>query len=106
LFGGVALVAVGGVAAAGLALLGTAAVLVPRILQPYLGRHDRRLRRLGRLAGWLLPVGFFALAGLLAMRLGGHTAALPQLAALGSTVTLWLSVVLARGGPGQRWLKR
>lgn len=106
LVGGVALVAVGGVAAAGLALLGAAAVLVLRTLQPYFGRHDRRLRRLGRLAGWLLPVGFFALAGLLALRLGGHTAALPQLTALGSAVLLWLSVILARGGLGQRWLKR
>ncbi|MFI7602327.1 alpha-(1-_3)-arabinofuranosyltransferase family protein [Actinoplanes sp. NPDC049681] len=106
-FGGVALVSVGGVAAAGLVLLGAAAVLMARILQPYLVHHDRRrLRRLGLLAGWLLPVGFFALAGLLAVRLGGHTAALPQLTAVGSAVMLWLSVVLGRGGLGQRWLKR
>ncbi|WP_229074174.1 DUF3367 domain-containing protein [Actinoplanes sp. DH11] len=107
LFGGVALLVFGGVAATGLALLGAAAVLAFRALQPYFGDHDRRrMRQVERLAGWLLPVAFFAIAGYLAVTTTGHTAALPQLTAVGTAVALWLSVVLGRRGRGQRWLKR
>ncbi|MEU8661802.1 hypothetical protein, partial [Actinoplanes philippinensis] len=64
------------------------------------------LSRLSLLAGWLLPVAFFALAGWLALTIGGHTAALPQLTALACAVLLWLSVLVGRGVRGQRWLKR
>jgi arabinofuranan 3-O-arabinosyltransferase len=102
LAGGTALLVVGGVAAAGLALLGIAAVVTLRALRPHLGRQDRRrLRLLSHWTGFLLPVAFFALAGWFTVTLGGHTAALPQLTAVGTLVTLWLSVVL-RGGRGRR----
>jgi arabinofuranan 3-O-arabinosyltransferase len=107
LFGGVALLLVGGTAAAGLALITAAAVLVLRVLRPYFGTYDRRrLSRLSLLVDWLLPVGLFVIAGWLAVLIGGHTAALPQLTALGCVVLLWLSVLLGRGVRGQRWLKR
>ncbi|GIE83144.1 coagulation factor 5/8 type [Actinoplanes philippinensis] len=107
LFGGVALLLVGGTAAAGLALIIGAAVLMLRVLRPYFGTHDRRrLSRLSLLAGRLLPVALFALAGWLALTIGGHTAALPQLTALASAVLLWLSVLVGPGFRGQRWLKR
>ena len=106
LIGGVALLAVGGVAAAGLALLGIASVVTVRALLPHLDERDRkRLRQLSEWAGFLAPVAFFALAGWLAVTRGGHTAALPQLTAVGTAVALWLSVVLRRGR-GQRWLRR
>ncbi|MEV0901511.1 alpha-(1-_3)-arabinofuranosyltransferase family protein [Actinoplanes sp. NPDC049802] len=102
-FGGVALLLVGGVAAAGLALLTAAAVLMLRVLRPYFGIYDRRrLSRFSLLADWLLPVALFAFAGWLALRTGGHTAALPQLAALACAVLLWLSVLFRRGARGQR----
>ena len=107
LFGGVALLLAGGIAAAGLALITAGAVLMLRQLRPYFGTYDRRrLSRLSLLAGWLLPVVLFALAGWLAVALGGHTAALPQLTALASAVLLWVSVLAGRGVRGQRWLKR
>ncbi|WP_433794548.1 alpha-(1-_3)-arabinofuranosyltransferase [Actinoplanes sp. CA-252034] len=107
LFGGVALLLVGGTAAAGLALIMGAAVLMLRVLRPYFGAYDRRrLSRWSLLAGWLLPVALFALAGWLALTIGGHTAALPQLTALACAVLLWLSVLVGRGVRGQRWLKR
>jgi len=107
LFGGVALLLAGGVAAAGLALITAGAVLMLRQLRPYFGAYDRRrLSRLSLLVDWLLPVGLFVIAGWLAVLIGGHTAALPQLTALGCVVLLWLSVLLGRGVRGQRWLKR
>ncbi|GAA1611794.1 DUF3367 domain-containing protein [Actinoplanes couchii] len=107
IFGGVALLLVGGVAAAGLAAITVAGLLMLRVLRPYFGTYDRsRITWLSRLTAWLLPVVFFAAAGWSAVRLGGHTAALPQLTALGCAVLLWLSVLLNRGGRGQRWLKR
>jgi arabinofuranan 3-O-arabinosyltransferase len=107
LFGVISLLAFGGLAAAGLIALGAAAVLAFRTLQPYFGEHDRRrLRQVERLAGWLLPVVLFAAAGYLTVTETGHTAALPQLAAVAAVTLLWLSLVLGRGGRGQRWLKR
>ena len=107
LVGGAALVAVGGTAAGGLALLGIAAVVILRSLQPHLGVNDRQsLRQLVRRAGFLLPVVLFALAGWLAVGTAGHTAVLPQLAALAAATGIWLSVILGRGGRGQRWLSR
>ncbi|GAA3345129.1 alpha-(1-_3)-arabinofuranosyltransferase [Amorphoplanes nipponensis] len=110
LLGGLALLAVGGIAAGGLALLGVAVVVLLRAVQPHFGTHDRqRLRQVLRWAGFLLPVALFALAGWLTLRTTGHTAPLPQLAALAAATGLWLSVVLGRGGRGergQRWLSR
>jgi arabinofuranan 3-O-arabinosyltransferase len=107
LFGGIALLLAGGSAAVGLTLIMAAAILVLRALRPYFGTYDRRrLSRLSLLADWLLPVVFFALAAWLSMRIGGHTAALPQLTALACAVLLWLSVLPGRGVRGQRWLKR
>jgi arabinofuranan 3-O-arabinosyltransferase len=107
LFGGIALLAFGGVAAAGVIALGAAAMLAFRTVQPWFGEYDRRrLRQVERLAGWLLPVVFFAAAGYFTVSSAGHTAALPQLAAVAAVALLWLSVVLRRGGRGQRWLKR
>jgi arabinofuranan 3-O-arabinosyltransferase len=105
--GGLALLAVGGVAAGGLALLGLAVVVTLRALQPHLSSGDRhRLRQVVRWAGFLVPVVLFALGGWLAVRTTGHTAALPQLAALAAATCLWLSVLLGRGARGQRWLSR
>jgi MFS family permease len=105
--GGAALLAVGGLAAGGLALLGIAVVVTLRALQPHFGTNDRqRLRQVVRWAGFLLPVALFALAGWLTLDTTGHTAALPQLAALAAATGLWLSVILGRGGRGQRWLSR
>ncbi|WP_212994946.1 alpha-(1-_3)-arabinofuranosyltransferase [Actinoplanes auranticolor] len=107
LIGGAALLAVGGTAAGGLALLGIAAVVTLRTLQPQFGTDDRqRLRRAVGWADFLLPVVLFTLAGWLTLSTTGHTAALPQLAALAAATGLWLSVVLGRGGRGQRWLRR
>jgi arabinofuranan 3-O-arabinosyltransferase len=107
LVGGAALLVVGGIAAGGLALLGVAAVVLLRGVQPHFGTHDRqRLRQVQRWAAFLLPVVLFALAGWLTLRTTGHTAPLPQLAALAATTGLWLSVILGRGGRGQRWLRR
>ncbi|MFI7542669.1 alpha-(1-_3)-arabinofuranosyltransferase [Actinoplanes sp. NPDC049599] len=107
LVGGAALLAVGGLAAGGLALLGIAVVVTLRALQPHFGTNDRqRLRQVVRWAGFLLPVALFALAGWLTLDTTGHTAALPQLAALAAATGLWLSVILGRGGRGQRWLSR
>jgi arabinofuranan 3-O-arabinosyltransferase len=104
--GGIAVLATGGVAAAGVALLGVAAVVALRALQPHLDTRDRRrLRQLARWTAFLLPVALFALAGWLALAAAGHTAPLPQLTAVGMAVVLWLSVVL-RGGRGHRWLSR
>jgi arabinofuranan 3-O-arabinosyltransferase len=105
--GGLALLAVGGVAAGGLALLGLAVVVTVRALQPHLSSGDRhRLRQVVRWAGFLVPVALFALGGWLAVRTTGHTAALPQLAALAAATCLWLSVLLGRGARGHRWLSR
>ncbi|MEU7901448.1 alpha-(1-_3)-arabinofuranosyltransferase [Actinoplanes sp. NPDC049118] len=107
LVGGAALLAVGGLAAGGLALLGIAAVVTLRALQPHFGTDDRqRMRQAGRAVGFLLPVALFTVAGWLAVHTTGHTAALPQLAAVAAVTGLWLSVVLGRGGRGQRWLSR
>ena len=103
LVGGAALLLVGGVTAAGLTALGLAAVVSLRTLRPHLDTRDRR--RLRRADGWarfLLPVVLLALAGWFTVTGdGGHTAALPQLAAVAAGVALWLSVVLA-GGRGRR----
>jgi arabinofuranan 3-O-arabinosyltransferase len=107
LIGGLALLAVGGMAAGGLALLGLAVVVAARAVQPHLSASDRhRLRQLVRWVGFLTPVALFALSGWLAVRTTGHTAALPQLAALAAATGLWLSVLLGRGAFGQRWPSR
>ncbi|MET0415543.1 MAG: DUF3367 domain-containing protein, partial [Actinoplanes sp.] len=103
LIGGGSLLAVGGVTAAGLAALGLAGLIALRTLRPHLDTHDRRrLRQVTTWARFLLPVVLFALAGWFALTVEGpHTAALPQLTALGAGVALWLSVLVA-GGRGRR----
>jgi arabinofuranan 3-O-arabinosyltransferase len=99
LVGGGALLAFGGVPAAGLAALGLAAAVTLRALRPHLDTRDRRrLRQFTRWSGFLLPVALFALAGWFVVSGdGGHTAAAPQLTAVGTGVALWLSVVLTAG---------
>ncbi len=104
--GGVALLVFGGVTAVGLALLGTAAAVLLRALWPHLGEDDRRRLRLLRYwSRFLLPVALLVPAGWFALTAGGHTAALPQLTAVGTAVALWLSVALG-GGPERRWPSR
>ncbi|MET0422266.1 MAG: alpha-(1-_3)-arabinofuranosyltransferase [Actinoplanes sp.] len=101
--GGGALLAFGGVPAAGLTALGLAVLVTRRALRPHLDTRDRRrMHRFTHWAGFLLPVLLLALAGWFTVTGdGGHTAALPQLAAVAAGVALWLSVVLA-GGRGRR----
>ncbi|GAB2600011.1 alpha-(1-_3)-arabinofuranosyltransferase [Paractinoplanes abujensis] len=99
LVGGAALLIVGGVTAAGLIALGLAVVVALRALRPHLDSRDRKWLR-GAL-GWarfLLPAALFALAGWASVTAGnGHTAALPQLAAVAAGVALWLSVLFPGG---------
>jgi arabinofuranan 3-O-arabinosyltransferase len=95
--GGAALVAVGGTAAVGVALLGAAAMVIIRELQPNVGAEDRRrLRRLSRAGVRWLPVACFAVAGWLTVTGEGHTAALPQLAAVCAVTALWVPVAFGR----------
>ncbi|MET7671687.1 alpha-(1-_3)-arabinofuranosyltransferase [Micromonospora luteifusca] len=96
-FGGLALLLVGGPAAGAVVLLVGAAALAARALEPHLHPPDRRrLYRTRQAVVRWLPVVCFALAGWYSVRLGGHTAAVPQLAAVATATVLWLSVVLRR----------
>ncbi|MCI4063220.1 alpha-(1-_3)-arabinofuranosyltransferase [Micromonospora sp. R77] len=96
-FGGAALLLVGGPAAVGVALLWAVLLLLARGLEPHLHPPDRRRARglYQALLRWL-PVGTFAVAAWYAVTLGGHTAVAPQLAAVATATALWVSVVLRR----------
>ncbi|WP_432901382.1 alpha-(1-_3)-arabinofuranosyltransferase domain-containing protein [Micromonospora matsumotoense] len=109
LVGGGALLLFGGPAAVGVALAVVVVVLAGRALEPHLHPPDRRgMHRLRRATVRWLPVACFALAGWWAATRGGHTAWLPQLAAVATATLLWLSLVLRRRGhrPPQRWKGR
>ncbi|PWU45285.1 DUF3367 domain-containing protein [Micromonospora globispora] len=97
LFGGAALLLVGGPAAVGVAVLWAVLLLLARGLEPHLHPPDRRRARLlyQALLRWL-PVATFAVAGWYALTIGGHTAVAPQLAAVATATMLWLSLVLRR----------
>ncbi|TDB71440.1 alpha-(1-_3)-arabinofuranosyltransferase family protein [Micromonospora sp. KC721] len=104
--GGGALLLVGGPAAVGVALLVFLGVLAGRALEPHLHPPDRRgMHRLRRATVRWLPVACFAVAGWYAATRGGHTAWLPQLAAVATATVLWLSLVLRRWR-GHRWPQR
>ncbi|MEU8299093.1 alpha-(1-_3)-arabinofuranosyltransferase [Micromonospora sp. NPDC048909] len=97
LFGGLALLLVGGPAAGAVMVAIALLALAGRALEPYLHPADRRrLHRIRQGFVRWLPVGCFAVAGWYTLTRGGHTAPAPQLAAVATVTVLWLSVVLRR----------
>ncbi len=97
LFGGLALLLVGGPSAGAVMLFLAALALTARALEPQLHPPDKRqLHRVRQGVVRWLPVACFAVAGWYTMALGGHTAAAPQLAAVATATVLWLSVVMRR----------
>ncbi|MGA3538539.1 alpha-(1-_3)-arabinofuranosyltransferase family protein [Micromonosporaceae bacterium DT194] len=95
--GAIALLTVGGLTAAGVALLAAAVFVVFAAVAPILAEEDRRQLRQGlRMAGNWLPPACLVLAGWLAIRVDDFPGRWAQLAALAGITVLWLSVVAGR----------
>ncbi len=93
LFGGLALVSVGGLAGVLLAVGGVAWYFVTRFLLGRASRSDRvQVKRAARRWLWLVPPGLFVCGAWLADGVSDrHTAIWPQLTGLAAVVLLWLS---------------
>lgn len=93
LFGGVALVAVGGLVGVALAVGGVLAFFTTRFLGGRVSQHDQaKLKRAMRVWLWLVPPGLYLFGAWLADGLRDpHGALWPQLLGLGAVVALWLS---------------
>jgi arabinofuranan 3-O-arabinosyltransferase len=110
--GAAALMLVGGLAAAIIAILAVFAVFAWRLIPPPVGPMERRRnRRRVRTLLWLLPVVAFGIGGWLSLANQEDRATLgPQAAALVTATALWLSVAWParhRGQrPPQRWRGR
>src|SRR5262249_38620535 len=93
LFGGIALIAVGGLAGVALAVAGVLAFFTTRLIGRRASQHDQvKLKRAMRVWLWLVPPGLYLFGAWLANGVKDpHGALWPQFLGLGAVVALWLS---------------